>query len=142
MATTTSPGPSRQIKTNTLLLGGLQLSKITKKNTHVPYNMRCWKCCPPSSTHFWHLFRKCAFTWVNSISEIQSISCLILAFNSSNAWGFVAYTESFIYQTQQQMAVTRGLAWPACRFMWRQTAAARKHSICFLVQFLSNCHVH
>ena len=54
---------------------------------HAPYNMRCWKCCPPSSTHFWHLFRKCAFTWINWISEIQSISCLILAFNSSNVWG-------------------------------------------------------
>ena len=24
------------------LHGGLQLSKITKKNNHVPYNMRCW----------------------------------------------------------------------------------------------------
>ena len=47
----------------------------------------CWKCCPPSSTHFWHLFRKCAFTWIKSISEIQSISRLILVFNSSNVWG-------------------------------------------------------
>ena len=59
----------------------------------VPYNMRCWKCCPPSSTHFWRLFRKYAFTQINSISQIQSISCLILAFNSSNVWGF----EIFIY---------------------------------------------
>ena len=28
--------------------GSLQLSKISKKNNHIPYNMRCWKCCPPS----------------------------------------------------------------------------------------------
>ena len=61
------------------------LSKITKKNNHIPYNMR-WKCCPLSSTHFWHLFKKCAFTWINSIAKIQSISCLIFAFNSSNVW--------------------------------------------------------
>ena len=75
---------------------GLQLSKITKKNNHVvPYNMRCWKCCPPSSTHFWHLFRKCAFTRINSISEIQSISCLILAFNSSNMWKFVIFKTNY-----------------------------------------------
>ena len=26
------------------LHGSLQLSKITKKNNHVPYNVRCWKC--------------------------------------------------------------------------------------------------
>ena len=31
-------------------------------------------------------FRKCAFTRINSVSEIQSISRLILAFNSSNVW--------------------------------------------------------
>ena len=51
-------------------------------------------------------------------------------------------TESFIYYARQQTAVTRGLAWPARRFTGRQTAAARKHSLCFLVQFPSNCHVH
>ena len=45
------------------------------------------------SKHFWHLFRKCAFTRINSICEIQSISRLILAFNSFNLWGF----EIFIY---------------------------------------------
>ena len=28
------------------------LSKITKENNYVSYNMGCWKCCPPSSTHF------------------------------------------------------------------------------------------
>ena len=33
-------------------------------------------------------------------------------------------------------------AWPACRFTVRKTAAARKHSLCFLVQFPSNCHAH
>ena len=68
------------------LHGSLQLSKITKKNNHVPYNMRCWER-PSSSTHFWHLFRKCAFTCINLISEIQSISSLIPAFNSFNVWG-------------------------------------------------------
>ena len=73
---------------------GSQLSKFTKKNNHVPYNMK-WKCCPPSSIQFWHLFRKCAFTRINSISEKQSISRLILAFNSSHVWGFVAYTSFF-----------------------------------------------
>ena len=69
------------------LHSGLQLNKITKKNNHVLYNMRCWICFPHSSTHFWHLFRKYALTQINSISEIQSISRLILAFNSSNVWG-------------------------------------------------------
>ena len=39
------------------------------------------------------------------------------------------------------MAVARGLAWPAHHFTGRQTAAARKHSLCFLVQFPSNCHI-
>ena len=42
-------------------------------------------------------------------------------------------TESFIYKARQQTAVARGLAWPARRFMGRQTAAARKHSLYFLV---------
>ena len=69
----------------------LQLSKIATKNNHVPYNMRCWKCCHHSSAYFCHLFRKCAFTWINSISEIQSISCLIPAYNSSKMWVFIAY---------------------------------------------------
>ena len=69
--------------------GGLQLSKITKKNNHVPYNMKCWKCCPLSSTCFWQLFRKCPFTRVDSISELQSIPSLVLAFNSSNVWGLI-----------------------------------------------------
>ena len=73
-----------------LLRGSLQLSKITKKNNHMPYNMRCWKWVS-FSTHFWHLFRKCAFTQINSISEIQSISCLILASNSSTMWGFAIF---------------------------------------------------
>ena len=51
-------------------------------------------------------------------------------------------TESFIHYSWQQTAVARGLAWPAHRFTGRQTAAAREHSLCFLVQFPSNCHVH
>ena len=51
------------------------------------FTMRCWKCCPPSPIHFRHLFRKCAFTWINLISEIQSISRLILVFIFSNAHG-------------------------------------------------------
>ena len=53
--------------------------------------MRDWKCCPPSSTHFWHLSRKSAFTKINSISEIESISRLILSFGSSNVWGFTIF---------------------------------------------------
>ena len=32
--------------------------------------MRCWECCPDSSTDFCHLFRTCTFTRINSISEI------------------------------------------------------------------------
>ena len=87
--------PAGKLKATPPWHGGLQLSKITKKNNHVPYNMRCWKCCPPSSTHFWHLFRKRAFTCIKSSSEIESISRLILTFNSSNVWGFVAYTLFF-----------------------------------------------
>ena len=55
MATAHRAGPGRQIESNTPAVRGLQLSKITKKNNHVPYNMRCWKCCPPSSIHFRHL---------------------------------------------------------------------------------------
>ena len=73
------------------LHSSLQSSKNTKKNNQVPYNMRCWKCCPSSSTHFWHLFRKCAFTQIDSISETQSISCLIFAFSSSNVWRFAIF---------------------------------------------------
>ena len=52
MATADSPDASWQIESNTPLHGGLRLSKITKRNNHVPYNMRC---CSPSSIHFWHL---------------------------------------------------------------------------------------
>ena len=77
------------------LHGSLQLSKITKESNHIPYNIRCWKCCPPSSTHFWLLFSNSAFTWINSISKIQSISRLVIAFNFFNVWGFVAYTLFF-----------------------------------------------
>ena len=87
--------PAGKSKATLPLHDGLQFSRITKKNNHIPCNMRCWKCCPPSSTHFWHLFRKCAFTQINSISETQSISRLILAFSSSNVWVFVAYTLFF-----------------------------------------------
>ena len=89
-------------KAITPLLGTLQLSKISKKSNHAPYNMRCWKCCPPSSTHFWHLIRKYAFTRINSVSEIQSKSCLILAFNSYNVQVFVAYTLFFKYPHRQK----------------------------------------
>ena len=52
------------------------------------------------------------------------------------------YTESFIYSARQQTAVASGLAWPVRRFTGRQTAAARKHSLGFLVQFPSNCQAH
>ena len=54
--------PAGKSKAIPSLHSGLQLSKITKKNDNIPYNMRCWKCCPPSYTHFCHHFRKCAFT--------------------------------------------------------------------------------
>ena len=91
MATADSQVPACKSKAIPSLHGGLQSSKITKKKIHVLHNMRYWKCCLP----FWHLFRKCAFTRINSISEIQSISRLVLAFNSSNVWGFVAYTLFF-----------------------------------------------
>ena len=57
--------------------------------------MRCYKCFPPSSTHFWHHFRKCVFIRINSCSEKESISRLIHAFNSPNVCGFVAYTLFF-----------------------------------------------
>ena len=46
------------------------IDNTTKKNNHIPYNMKCWKCCPLSSTHFWYLSRKCEFTCINSSSEI------------------------------------------------------------------------
>ena len=52
------------------------------------------------------------------------------------------YTESFMYYARQQTAVACGRAWRVRRFTGRQTAAARKHSLCFLVQFLCNCHAH
>ena len=57
--------PAGKSKAEPPLHVSLQLSKIIKKNNHVPYNLRCWKCCPPSSKHFWHLFGKCAFTQTN-----------------------------------------------------------------------------
>ena len=52
------------------------------------------------------------------------------------------YRVIYILRARQQTAVARGLAWPARRFTGRQTAAARKHWLCFLVQFPSNCHAH
>ena len=82
--------PAGKSKAIPSLHGDLKFSKFTKKNNHSPYNMRCWKCCL-SSTHFWNLFRKCAFTRINSFSEVQSILRLILAFSSSNAWGFAIF---------------------------------------------------
>ena len=54
----------------------------------------------------------------------------------------VECTASFIYWARQQTAVARGLAWPIRCFTGRQTAAVREHSLCFLVQFQSNCHAH
>ena len=50
----------------------------------------------------------------------------------------VICTESSKFYARQQTAVARGLAWPARRLTGRQTAAASKHSLCFLVQFPSN----
>ena len=83
---------------------GLQLSKITKKNNHIPYNMRCWICCPPSSSHF---LRKCAFTRITSYSEIESILRLILAFNSSNVWSSQQTFYSFQVPPQINIANPR-----------------------------------
>ena len=90
--------PACKLKEVHPLHGGLQLSKITKKNNHIPYNMRCWKCCPPSSTHFWHLFRKCAFTCINSISGIKSISFTTKRGLGRFFWGFLPFspTTNFI----------------------------------------------
>ena len=52
--------------------------------------------------------------------------------NETMKHGIFPYsTKSFIYWARQQTAVARGLAWPARRFTGRQTAAARKHSLCF-----------
>ena len=68
--------PAGKSKTIPPLHGGLQLSKIAKKNNHVPYNMRCWKCCLPSSTHFWHLVRKSAFTRISNTVNFTPDTCL------------------------------------------------------------------
>ena len=109
MATVDSPDPGRQIESNTPLHGGLQMSKITKKNNHRPYNTRCSKCSPPS-TYFWHLFRKYAFTLNNSVSEIQSNSRLILTLNSTIVWGFVVFSLFFkcpIYKNRKPPHVRR-----------------------------------
>ena len=65
------------------------------KRGHVLCSIRCWKCCTPSSIHSWHLFGKCTFTHTGSASEIESVSRLILAFNSSNLREFVAYALFF-----------------------------------------------
>ena len=87
--------------------GGLQLSKIAKKTNHVPYEML------EMLSSFIHIFlasfTKCAFTWINSISEIQSISPLTLAFNSSNVWGFVAYTFSKTLIDKNRKQLDRGI---------------------------------
>ena len=61
----------------------------------ITYGMRYFKCCPPSSTYFWHHLRNCAFTCIYSSSKTESISLPTLALNSSNVWGFVAYTLFF-----------------------------------------------
>ena len=66
------------------LQSSLQFITLQKKNNHLPYNMRCWKCCPLSSTRFWYLFRKCVRTWINSSSEIHPILYLKVTFNSCN----------------------------------------------------------
>ena len=49
--------PTGKLKAIPPLHGSLQLSKITKKNNHLSYNVRYWKCCPLLPTHFWNLFR-------------------------------------------------------------------------------------
>ena len=59
-----------------------------------------------------------------------------------SAVGWHWNTESSKYYARQQTAVVRGLGWLARCLSGRQTAATRKHSLCFLVQFPSNCHVH
>ena len=87
------PGKSTAIP---LLHGNLQFIMLQKKNNHIPYNMRRQKC-PPSSTRFWYLLRKCAFTCINSSSKIQSIPRLILAFNSCNTFGLIACILYFKY---------------------------------------------
>ena len=66
---------------------------------------------------------------------------LSLRLNESESYNEAPARFMFLY-ARQQTAVARGLAWPAHRFTRRQTAAARKHSLCFLVQFRSNCHAH
>ena len=60
--------PAGKSKAIPPLHGGLQLSKIIKKNNHIPYNTRCWKCNPPSATHFRHFLQE---------MRKQSISLLI-----------------------------------------------------------------
>ena len=81
-ATADSPGPGQQIESNTPIARRPAIEWNNKKNNYitVPYNMRYWKC-PPSSTHSWHIFKKCVFTSINSSSKIESISHLILQFS-------------------------------------------------------------
>ena len=61
-------------------------------------------------------FLELGFTWCGDENDLRL---------------YLTNTESFMYYARQQTAVARGLAWPARRFTGRQTAAARKHSLCF-----------
>ena len=68
-------------------------------------------------------FRKLAFTWINSIYEIQSISRLILAFNSSNMWGLrflsMGHLKNKVYATN-----------PTHYKNWNQVSSIRREIGC------------
>ena len=59
-------GKSKAIRPCTTAYNWLKLQRNI-----IAYLMRCWKCCPPSATQFWHVFRKCSCTLIISISEIS-----------------------------------------------------------------------
>ena len=84
------------------------------------------KLCPNGQATFSLIFYDVDLRHIrNTVNSVPSCSpkCLSCGY----------YTESFIYYARQQTAVAPGLAWPARRFMGRQTAAARRHTLRFSV---------
>ena len=82
MATADSPDPGK-LRAILPLHGRTTIHNITKKI--ITYLITCVVGnVVLLHPHVSGIFRKCAFTWINSSFEIKPISRLILAFNSCN----------------------------------------------------------
>ena len=113
--------------------GRTMLSSVLDKCRSVPLPYLFVSCLSRFSLLYTIILTFIRNKYIYIFNQFLHIKLVLINYN---------YTESFIYQAQQQTALARGLAWPACHFTGRQTAAGHKHSLCFLVQFQSKCHAH